>query len=244
MTKGEVLGDRASALSRVGLPTLHVGLESPARFFEDVAMMGAVLDEPERADEIASFYQARLDRMATTVGAIPTKEKPRVLVAAWHARGGETALKVPAAGWMQTQQVVLAGGEPVWIGETSLSKGWTIVNFEQIAAWDPDLVVLCVSPGQDGAEILARLKSDERWALLRVVQQDGLRLFPSDLYDWNSPDPRWILGSSWMAQTLHPERFADLDLRAEVLAFYGELFGLSAERVEAWILPEVGLGDA
>ncbi len=242
LTKGTVLGERAGSLARLGIPSLHLGLESPERFVEDVSLLGTVLEQPERADEIVGFYEQRLERIRSGVEDLAEDARPRVLMAAWHARGGEVAVKVPARGWMQTQQVELAGGRPVWVERGSISDGWTIVGFEQIAAWDPEVVVLSVPRDLDERELVASLREDGQWGLLRAVERGQLHAFPHDLYDWNSPDPRWILGLSWMASTLHPERFVDLDPEAELRAFYGELYGLSPERVEDWILPEVRLG--
>jgi hypothetical protein len=44
---------------------------------------------------------------------------------------------------------------------------------------------------------------------------------------------------SWLARTLHPGRFADLDMKAEVEEFYRELYGLTADAVAQKILPAI-----
>jgi iron complex transport system substrate-binding protein len=242
LTKGTAVDPRAAALGRLGIPTLHLGMESPERFLDDVVLLGHALGQPARGIGLAGFYTERLERVRRLVEAVPEAERPRVLVAAPDPRSGALAVKVPAEGWMQTRQVALAGGVPVWTGAKLAGDGWTVVGFEQVAAWDPDAIVLCPGRGEDGAALVAGLRADPGWASLRAVQGGRLLAFPGDLYDWNSPDPRWILGLAWLAAALHPAQAGAFDVRAEVVDFYGALFGLAPERVEAWILPEVALG--
>lgn len=244
LQKGTEMDERSVALARLGIPSLHLGLETPERYLADVALLGQVLDQPARAEAIAAFFRQRLERIATAVATLPEAERPRVLVLGMHERGGKLAVKVPARGWMQTQQVVLAGGRPVWLDDATVTDGWTIVGFEQIAAWNPDVLVVCVPRGMDQAAVMADLGADARWAQLAAVQHGRLLRFPQDLYDWNSPDPRWLLGLIWLAGALHPGLFPGLDMRAELHAFYGELFGLEPARVDSWILPETGLSGA
>ncbi|MFH1467958.1 MAG: ABC transporter substrate-binding protein [Pseudomonadota bacterium] len=204
LAKGTVEDEHSTTLARVGIPTLHLGLETPERFLQDVALLGQVLGEPARAEAISAFYSQRLERIAAAVGPLAEAARPRVLVLGMHARGGKIAVKVPAKAWMQTQQVALAGGRPVWLEEATVTDGWTIVGFEQIAAWDPDVLVVCIPHDMEEAAVMADLASDERWGHLQAVQNDRLLRFPHDLYDWNSPDPRWLLGLIWLAGQLHP----------------------------------------
>ena len=35
---------------------------------------------------------------------------------------------------------------------------------------------------------------------------------------------RWILGMNWLATRIHPERFRDIDMKAELMAFFGQLY--------------------
>jgi iron complex transport system substrate-binding protein len=63
--------------------------------------------------------------------------------------------------------------------------------------------------------------------------------FPSDFYGWDAPDTRWILGLTWMAATLHPDRFKDYSIQDDVYRFYEELYALSRETIRTKILPLV-----
>jgi iron complex transport system substrate-binding protein len=51
------------------------------------------------------------------------------------------SFRVAPEGWIQGTQVELGGGEPLWY-DRALSPGWNEVQFEQIALWDPEVIVI------------------------------------------------------------------------------------------------------
>jgi len=243
LMRGMAADPKGEALEKVGIPVVYLGLETPERFEADIILAGRLLGNPSRAEEVMSFYRQRLDRVDRGLKGISEMEKPSVLVAMAIARGREIAVEVPALSWMQTIQVRRAGGKPVWADAAAGSSGWTVVNMEQIARWNADKVILVVWYKLDPRGTIDRFKSDPLWKSLRAVRKGDLRVFPSDLYGWDTPDPRWILGLTWLARTLHPDRFKDLDLAAEVKAFYGRLYGMSEAEVASKILPTVRLEE-
>jgi iron complex transport system substrate-binding protein len=224
-----------TSLEQIDIPVIYVDLETPEQYFRDLTTLGAILGDEARAAEIRSFYQARLDRLEAALQGLAEGEKPRVLVLQYSEQGGEVAFNVPAASWLQTVEAELAGGVPVWV-EAAQGGGWTIVNFEQIAAWDPDAIFL-ISYNTDPSQVVQRLQSDARWGALGAVQAGRLYAFAGDIYSWDQPDPRWILGVTWMASRLHPERLDDLDLMAEVDQFFGQMYGMDQETIHGQILP-------
>ena len=224
-------------LEQLDIPVVYVDFETPEQYFRDVATLGQLFGNPERADQIKAFYQTRLDRIQRSLKGLADEQKPSVLVLQYSDKGGEVAFQFAPASWIQTTLVELAGGTPVW-KESALGSGWTIVGFEQIAAWNPD-IILIVSYGSDPGSAVATLKDDHQWQALASVQGERLYAFPKDtgVYSWDQPDVRWILGLTWLAAKLHPDRFPDVHMIQEVYAFHEQLYGLDGAAVEASILP-------
>ena len=195
ITKSTVEGQAARTLKALGIPVMHVGAETPDMFLSDIRNLGKVLGQERRADTIVQFYTDHLARIHQAVAPVPDPSRPRVLVLEYSNRGSKQALNVPAPGWIQTQQAVISGGNPVWTTGTSVRDGWQITGFEQIAAWDPDKIFLIVWYQLKGIEVLDSLYQDPKWASLSAVAQNDLHLFPQDIYSWDSASPRWILGA-------------------------------------------------
>lgn len=224
-------------LGQLDIPVIYMDLETPKQFLRDVGSLGDLFDNPERAEQIESFYKDRMQRVESALQGLKPEEQPGVLLLQYDSRSGDAAFNVPPASWLQTQMVELAGGIPVWL-EASEAGGWTVVNFEQIAAWDPDMIFV-VNYFDDPDPVVADLRQDPKWAALRAVQTEKIFAFPGDFSSWDQPDTRWILGLQWLAAAIHPEEFESLDLLNEVKTFYEELYRMDAGTFEEQVLPLV-----
>lgn len=229
------LTELGETIDQLNIPVLYLDLETPEQFFRDLSTLGALFDNPSKTQEILDFYQTRLDQISESLADLQETDRPDVLLIQYDTRGGDVAFKVPSASWLQTSMVEIAGGNPLW-AEAAQSGGWTVVNFEQIAAWDPDIVIL-VNYFDDPGLAIADLTADAKWQAMRAVQNDQLYGFPGDFLSWDQPDTRWILGLQWLASVIHPDRFPDLDMLDELGTFYGELYGVETAVFESEIVP-------
>lgn len=229
-----------SPLEQIGIPVAYMDLESPDQFFRDIEAIGAMFDNPERVEEIKSFYQVRLDELQDGVAGIDPGDLPDVLLLQYSDRSGEVAFNVPSASWLQTTMVSNAGGTPIW-RDAAEGGGWTLVNFEQIAAWDPDVIILVNYTG-DPSEVVQNLKEDSNWNALRATKDGELYAFPGDFLSWDQPDTRWILGQLWLAKVIHPDLFSEWDMLDQAREFYTELYKLDEATFETDVAPLIN-GD-
>jgi iron complex transport system substrate-binding protein len=225
------------SLEALGIPVIYVELETPEQFTRDVAILGQLFGNPARTQEILSFYQARLQAVSEGLQGVTESARPRTLLVQYSEAGGEIALGVPSASWLQTVEVELAGGVAIW-KEAAQAGGWNTVNLEQIAAWDPD-TILVVSYSADSRQIVGKLRSDSRWQALKAVKEGRIYGFPADVFSWDQPDPRWILGVTWMASKLFPDRFRGLDMLEETADFFKQMYHMDRASFEANIVPRL-----
>lgn len=241
ISKGTMEGNMSRSLKPLGIPVLYLGAENPDMFLSDIKILGEVFGNPERANKIIQYYRDKLSLIHQKVDAMPTGEKPTVLVLQYSNRGKNLSLNVPTREWIQTQQVLISGGAPVWLDSLNIRGGWQITGFEQIAAWNPDKIFMIVWNQPKGADVIKSFYRDSRWSLLKSLQQNNLYLFPQDFFGWDTPTPRWILGALWMTKMTYPEKLGpdELDIKKTASQFFKLLYRMDETTIEQHILPKL-----
>jgi iron complex transport system substrate-binding protein len=235
--KSYLMGSLGSSLEKLGISVLYVDLETPEQYERDLTAIGRILGNPERASELIEYFKRGREDIIRRVNFMTDREKPSVLFLYYTTRGGSVSFSVPPAEWLQSLLLDWAGSRPVWTG-SALGRGWTSVNFEQVAAWNPEYI-LVTAYHNDVDKVKAVLTSDSKWKLLSSVKSGRLLAFPGDYLSWDQPDPRWILGLNWITSVLHPGIISEDDLYKEIYHFFDFLYGLPEERVKNDILPVI-----
>lgn len=231
-TNAEKIG---APLEELKIPVVYLDFETPDQYQRDLKTLGQLFQNPARAEELAAYYQGKVDAISSEVSLLTDDQKPRTLILNYSDKDGEIAFKVPPMNWMQTILVQTAGGLPVW-EDASPGKGWTKVNLEQIAAWNPD-VIFIVAYFNPIDEVLAKLKADAQWQALDAMKNGNVFGFASDVYSWDQSDTRWILGLEWVAGKLHPDLFPNFNIVNEAQAFYHDLYGMDEASFKENIQP-------
>lgn len=220
-TNATSLGAPVEAL---GIPVVYVDFENPDQYQRDLKILGQVLQNPDRAAKVAAYYQGKVGEVTKTLSSLKDDQKPKTLIIYYSEKDGAVSFNVPPMGWMQTIIVKTAGGTPVW-EDANPAKGWTKISLEQVAAWNPEYIFV-VAYFNPVDEVVTRLKADTQWQSLKAVKEDKVIAFATDVYSWDQPDTRWIMGMEWVASRLHPDLFKQFDITNTAKGFYKELYGM------------------
>jgi molybdenum ABC transporter molybdate-binding protein len=238
-SNAESLGTPLEALN---IPVVYLDFETAEQYKRDLATLGQLFNNPARAEKLAAYFQSKVETVATAISGLNEDQKPRTLLLYYNEKDGSVAFNVPPLGWMQTYLVETAGGLPVW-KDAELTKSWTKVSLEQVAAWKPDIIFV-VAYFNPVIEVVEGLKSDPQWANIDAVKNNKIFGFAGDLYSWDQPDPRWVLGLDWVAATLHPELFPNYDIVKDAQAFYTDLYGMGDAAFKSDVQPAIiGAGN-
>jgi len=224
-------------LERVGVETVYLDLETPEAWMDDLVLLGELFDNTGRAEELRDIFNARISAVEKPLENLKASQKPRTLVLYRSVKDGVKAVNVPPLSWIQTRMVEMAGGEPVW-RDADFGERWTRTGIEQIAVWDPD-VILVAAYHVNAVDAVEELKQDPAWSSLRAVQNGDIHPFPADYHSWDQPDVRWLLGLQWMAATLHPELFSEINMEFEVRTFFEEMFFMDDLSFDKYIKPRL-----
>jgi iron complex transport system substrate-binding protein len=234
--KSSIAEKLGTPLEEMGIPVVYVDFETPEQYKRDFTNLGLLFQNETRASEINQYYADKVNAIISVTSALTDEQKPNVLVLQYSNKDNTIAFKVPPVSWIQTTEVINAGGTPVWQQDVELESGWTTVTIEQIAAWNPEYIFI-VSYFDPVNDIVSNLKTDPQWSELEAVKNGKLYGFAGDVFSWDQADPRWILGLTWMATKLHPDLFSSVDITSEAETFYQTLYGLDNSAFTTKILP-------
>ncbi|MBP2146421.1 ABC-type Fe3+-hydroxamate transport system substrate-binding protein [Methanofollis sp. W23] len=204
-------------LEEIGVPVVSLTTNG----FEDVpgalTVIGDVLNKKERADELASYLDDHRSALVEMTAEIPEDDQDNAYIT-WRS-----PLHTFAGGDFHSQWAHDAGCR---FASEELTGHRQEVNFEQIATWNPDVIILSNSGDPEA------LLTDPTWQEIEAVKHGKIYRIPRFVGDWGSPVPESILGMEWLANGTYPE-IVDLDMVAETQHFYSLFYDYDLSEEEA-----------
>ncbi len=169
---------------------------------DDVERVGKATGKLERAREIVSELQSRVDKVRERC-ASSQFERPSVFCLEWLD-------PVYCSGHWMPELVDYAGGREILgrFGEPS-----TVVEWERVLEADPEVifVTVCGYDVQRALSEISTLTTKPKWSEIRAAKSGRVYVLDSPAY-FSRSGPRLVDGLEIMAFLLHPELFPDYRL--------------------------------
>lgn len=220
-------GDRAQIeqLENAGIPALAV---SVSKWDYDVLktydawldLLGQVFPERSKTDKAAAYSRKVAATIAERTSKLTDAERRRVLFVFQY----------------DAKRLVTSGRHffgQYWcdaIGAKNVAEGVEAdnqnaqISMEQVYRWNPDVVLVTNFTKTLPADIYAGAIND--WSAVKAVAERKVYKLPLGIYRSYTPSADTPVTLLWMAKTVYPELFADIDLAHEVKAYYRELYGI------------------
>jgi iron complex transport system substrate-binding protein len=163
----------------------------------------------EKAQKWCDYAKKTFDSITSVTSKLNGDQIPKV----YYVRGPQVTT-THAGESITIWYVTMAGGHLV---TSELDTKIAEVDAEQINAWNPDFI------------FMGRLKKTDDIVKSPVFQEvkavkDG-KVFvnPCGVYEWDY-GTEGVLFVQWLAKTLHPDLFPDLDINAEIKWYYKEFY--------------------
>jgi iron complex transport system substrate-binding protein len=206
--------DLVDPIVNAGLTALLISYGTEEKTKQYQAMVAAAMGKPERADLINGWRDQVAAEMAAKSKDIPAEKKPKVLYL------GRALGSLTASGDKGNYNAFYIN----LVGATSASAGvegqGTTISPEQIAEWNPDVILLNSFEAKLGLE---RIYDDPILSLTKAARDKRVYKLPLGGYRWDPPNQESPLTWMWLANLLHPDIF-QYDLRGEMRQAYKTLY--------------------
>ena len=215
---GEVKKDTEESLDalqeQLGIPVVFV-----EAYLDDYGaayqMLGDLLGMEERGAELSDYCTRVYNEVKDTMATIP--EDQRVSMAYLL---GDNGLNAIAKTSVQAQVVDMVANNVVVVEDASSKANGNEVSLEQIAVWNPDLIIF-----QKGS-IYGTVGSDAAWSGISAIANNNFYEVPNDPWCWmnNPPTVNQLMGMQWLPRLLYPDAFSD-SIQDVTKAYYRTMYG-------------------
>ena len=113
------------------------------------------------------------------------------------------------------------------------------VSMEQIYQWDPEMIFITNFNTAQPSDILNNTVGTYDWSAIDAVKEKRVYKMPLGMYRSYTPGVDTPITLLWLAKTVYPALFADVDVTKEAKDYYKDVFGveLTNEQVEKIFAP-------
>jgi len=191
------------------VPTVFLAWREPEDVKTCMTLLGDVFLKPAVAARYRQYFDDTLARVSARLRHVPAAAQPKVL---YFNPDTLTQPRLIAEWWIPA-----AGGVSVTQdGRAAESRTFAL---EQVILWDPDILIVTAP------EDIKRVYTDSTFKTLKAARREQVYVAPVGAHTWANRTAEQPLTVLWAAKLFHPELFADVDVPAEVKAFYREFFG-------------------
>lgn len=187
------------------------------RLDEAYEILGEIMDEEDKAKELAKYCKKTLDEIRKNSSKIIEEKKMNI----YYAEGPDGLQTEPAGSW-HVQVIDMIGGRNVAQVEVKGEKGKSEVSIEQVLAWDPDIII---SWDDERGGYYSEIYKDSNWKDIKAVKNREVYEIPNKPFNWfdRPPSINRILGLKWLGNLLYPDVY-NYDMRNEVKEFYDKFY--------------------
>jgi iron complex transport system substrate-binding protein len=181
-----------------------------AGFANGIRIVADVLDKKSQGEELIAYAMKNRKLVADRLAGLDDIKRVPVYMAnpdlTTYGHGKYTGLMMAKAGARNVADSV---------------AGFKQVTMEDVLTWDPAAIFV----QERYPDVVSEIKTSAAWQTIDAVKNNRIYLMPEYAKAWGYPMPEALaLGELWMAKTLYPDRFKDVDMKAETDAYYRKFY--------------------
>ena len=218
-----------STLENAQIPAVGI---SPSKWDYDIletydqwtALLSQMFPEnSNKSEEISAYSKEVYEQVQEMVKDIPQEEKKKVLFLFQY----------------DDQQMVTSGKHffgQFWcdaVGalnaaeEIEVDNSNAVINMEHVYQWNPDVIIITNFTPTQPEDLYHNAVGGDDWSTVKAVQDKQVYKMPLGTYRSYTPSADTPVTLYWMAKTVYPDLFPDLDITKEVKDYYQDLYQVS-----------------
>ncbi len=209
-----------AGITAVGFSTTMADFDCVETYANWIALLGEIYGETETANEIIEAGRETAAEIKAVTDEIADEDRPSVLILFNYDNG---IIRTSGSGFFGQYWIETAGGRNVAAELTSTPE----INMEQIYEWDPDIILITNFSPYLPEDLYNNTIEGHDWSNVSAVKNGQVYKFPLGMYRWFPPSSDTPLALMWLAKTIQPELFTELDLDTEIKDYYEKYYNVT-----------------
>ena len=211
------MGKFNKLMNNNGIPafTVKAGFGSMQDWLEAVEKVGKMTGKENEALKYIDYVNLKSDFIKNRLSGVEYEKRPKVVLV--NTFGGQMSIRGARTNFASSL-IELAGGRLI-SGDKDPADA--AACGEMLFKFDPDIIIDDTASGEiNRPSWWKELNAVKNGKVYETPYDDEKAWFTNWLFQSHSP-----LGAMWLAKKIHPDLFADVDLRKEQEEFYTAILG-------------------
>ena len=207
-------------LKEGGVTAFYLEFNNIEQTKQSIKLLGDIFQVPEIAQSYISYIEKYIPLIESRLSGLSDSEKVSVYAPLLRS-SDDTIFNTYDPSHISTEVFELCGAHVI-TKDIEFTDNNGIINEESLIRLNPDVIMVCGFYRDQGYDFLTDGKYDD---ILQAVKNGKVYYFPLGMYDWSAGGFELGISSLWIAKTLYPEKFEDIDLASITKEYYKSTTG-------------------
>lgn len=202
-------------------------------------LLGEIFPGNDRTEKVQQYSQESLDLIQERTGDLTDEQRARVFFLFNYS---DSAIVTSGSSFFGQWWAEAIGAKNV--AEELTEDNSVQVTLEQVYAWDPEQILITNFTSAYPQDLFDGTVGSYDWNGIQAVKDQKVYKMPLGMYRSYTPGVDTPITLLWLAKTVYPELFSDIDIMQRTVDYYQTVFDvtLTEEQAELIFAPSKDAG--
>lgn len=205
-----------------------------------MALLGQIFPGNDRTELVQKYSQESMDLVSERTAGLSDEERARVFFLFNYSEDSIVTSGKNFFGQFWSDAI-----GAVNVAEELQDDNSVKVTLEQIYTWNPDVILMTNFTTAFPDDLYNGTVGSYDWSGIQAIQSQQVYKMPLGMYRSYTPGVDTPITLLWLAKTVYPDLFEDIDITEKTIEYYQTVFGvtLTAEQAESIFTPSSEAGQ-
>lgn len=205
-----------------------------------IALLSEIFPDNDKAQTVANYSNQMYEMIQQRVATLSDEDRAELFFLFQYS---ETNMMTSGANFFGQWWADAIGAKNVSAGLTQDNS--VTVSLEQVYQWNPEKILITNFTTAQPDSLYTNAIGSGDWSGIQAVQNRQVYKMPLGMYRSYTPGVDTPITLLWLAKTVYPDLFADIDVTQQVIDYYGTVFGvpLTEAQAESIFAPPADAGE-